>query len=243
MKRRHFLQGSGAFVSLLCAPPVFAGGENYNHYVVRMADEGHKVTRAKAGDTWQSVFGKKHAELARSINRQNLQLEVGQWYLGRMKFPSLEKTTLFDHSPLGKLIKSRDSLVVVSPGKFAWGYYQGGRLVRWGPAVAGNDWCADVGRSCTTPSGTFFITEFAGPNRRSSSYPRELAQEGKGALMPYFMRLTEGGVGMHARYIRGRHETHGCIGMFYADARWLNATLKKSQTKGSVAVVVEHYTP
>ncbi len=42
--------------------------------------------------------------------------------------------------------------------------------------------------------------------------------------MPYYMRLTADGVGLHARYVRGRHESHGCIGIFYNDAEWLNRT-------------------
>ena len=35
----------------------------------------------------------------------------------------------------------------------------------------------------------------------------------KGAPMPYFMRITSGGVGMHAGYLPGYAASHGCIRM------------------------------
>jgi hypothetical protein len=35
----------------------------------------------------------------------------------------------------------------------------------------------------------------------------------KGAPMPYFMRLTSGGVGLHAGYLPGYAASHGCIRM------------------------------
>lgn len=35
----------------------------------------------------------------------------------------------------------------------------------------------------------------------------------KGAPMPYFMRITPGGVGMHAGYLPGYPASHGCIRM------------------------------
>ena len=35
----------------------------------------------------------------------------------------------------------------------------------------------------------------------------------KGAPMPYFMRITPGGVGMHAGYLPGYAASHGCIRM------------------------------
>ena len=35
----------------------------------------------------------------------------------------------------------------------------------------------------------------------------------KGAPMPYFMRLTGSGVGLHAGYLPGYPASHGCIRM------------------------------
>lgn len=238
INRRSFILGSTAVLSTLYAPAVVAGGRDYNHYAVAQAEQGLSDTRiARSGETWDSLFGEQ-AEVARFHNRQNLQLELGQLLL----VPPTGVTDTMSPSivPFGSAGTDEWVFVLVSPARYAWGLFEGRQLVRWGPAVCGADWCADVGRSCYSPTGMFPITETAGPDRRSSSYPPELAAEGKGALMPYFMRITDYGAGLHARYIRGRHETHGCIGLFYDDAQWLNALAQRGP--GTLHVRVLAYT-
>lgn len=220
MQRRNFLFGSVAAIATLAAPAVVAAERKYNHYVAIQAErENVKTLIVGSRDTWKSLFGTQ-AEVARFYNRQNLQLEPGQMVLVPPR--GVKDVMSPGIAPFGSAGSDDHVFVLVSPEKYAWGLFGGRQLVRWGPAVCGGDWCADVERSCRSPSGTFSITEVAGPDRRSGSYPKELAAEGKGALMPYFMRLTDYGVGLHARYLRGRHETHGCVGMFYDDAKWLN---------------------
>ena len=50
--------------------------------------------------------------------------------------------------------------------------------------------------------------------------PKPPGTKFKGAPMPYFMRITPGGVGMHAGYLPGFPASHGCIRMpeFMAEA-------------------------
>lgn len=236
MKRRLFVLGGSTLLGVLCAPPVLAAQINYNDYVDTRADRaGVKAVRVKVGQTWTSIFGAE-AEVARYYNRQNLQLETGQLVL----IPPIGSTTIMSPHviPGLPLQTSKKTFVLVSPSHYAWGLFKDRQLVRWGPAVCGGNFCQDVGRSCRSPTGTFSIKEVAGPDRRSGSYPKLEAAEGNGALMPYFMRITEYGVGLHARYIRGRHETHGCIGMFYDDAKWLN---EEYASKGGGRVIVARY--
>ena len=49
----------------------------------------------------------------------------------------------------------------------------------------------------------------------------------KGSPMPYFMRITPGGVGMHAGYLPGYAASHGCIRMpeYMAEAFFSNVTV------------------
>jgi L,D-transpeptidase ErfK/SrfK len=191
------------------------------------------VRQARTGDTWQSLFGEREV-LARYANRQNVQLEVGQYYV----VPT-HATTIEDMCPLPVAVAAPSHhFVLVSPHDYAFALYIDGVRTRWGPVACGGSWCGDVGRSCRTPRGMFTITEVAGPKRRSSKYPVIEAAEGRGALMPYYMRLTNRGVGMHARYISGSHVTHGCIGMFYEDAKWLNQNIA---AKHPVMVQVASY--
>jgi len=80
-----------------------------------------------------------------------------------------------------------------------------------------------------TPTGTFRVMNKSA-NHRSNLYGQIVASGGRvidadassyqkkpagsyfvGAPMPYFMRMTSGGVGMHAGYVTGRPASHGCI--------------------------------
>jgi len=47
-----------------------------------------------------------------------------------------------------------------------------------------------------------------------------------GASMPYWMRLTDRGVGMHVGYVPGRPASHGCIRLKLADAKKVFALSK-----------------
>ncbi len=49
----------------------------------------------------------------------------------------------------------------------------------------------------------------------------------KGAPMPYFMRITSGGVGLHAGYLPGYPASHGCIRMpeYMAEAFFANVSI------------------
>lgn len=188
---------------------------------------------ARAGDTWPSVFGARY-NIVRVFNRQNEALEKGQVYVVPPR--SADMMSISPFAP--QLAHAAPYQVIISPQRYAWAFYQNHQLVRWGPAICGSDWCRDIGRSCRTPSGNFVVSEVAGKNRRSSSYPIIAAAEGRGALMPWYMRLTDRGVGMHARYVRGRHESHGCVGMFYDDAQWLNVEVAR---KVPLSVHIESY--
>jgi hypothetical protein len=90
-----------------------------------------------------------------------------------------------------------------------------------------------TGREGTgTPSGSYKIME-KDPDHISNLYgdyvdaagnvivanvgvnkdPKPPGTRFKGAPMPYFMRLTSGGVGLHAGYLPGYPASHGCIRM------------------------------
>lgn len=51
------------------------------------------------------------------------------------------------------------------------------------------------------------------PNVGLGQDPKPAGTRFKGAPMPYFMRITSGGVGLHAGYLPGYPASHGCIRM------------------------------
>jgi hypothetical protein len=58
------------------------------------------------------------------------------------------------------------------------------------------------------------------PNVGVNTHTKPPGTHFKGAPMPYFMRITPGGVGLHAGYLPGYPASHGCIRMpeFMAEA-------------------------
>lgn len=124
--------------------------------------------------------------------------------------------------PDGEALKEKT--IVFDPRLLAWAAYdERGRLVNWGPAAGGKDWCANINRPCRTVVGEFTIQSKRNRWAVSSLYP--VARDGQpagGAPVPYFMMFHRG-YGFHASsVVPGAHASHGCVRMFYDDARWLN---------------------
>ncbi|MBQ3525268.1 MAG: L,D-transpeptidase [Akkermansia sp.] len=85
------------------------------------------------------------------------------------------------------------------------GYYmEGSQQIRTFRVCSGK-------RSTPTPTGHFHIQE-KDRHHRSNLYH---------ASMPFFMRLTLDGVGLHQGPIRGYPSSHGCIRLYWDDARFL----------------------
>jgi lipoprotein-anchoring transpeptidase ErfK/SrfK len=103
-------------------------------------------------------------------------------------------------------------------------FYKGGKLVGKSPISTGRE-------GYQTPSGSFSIIQ-KDKDHLSNLYgnyvdsagniveknigvvenPRPPGASFAGAPMPYYMRIT-GGVGMHAGYLPGVPDSHGCIRM------------------------------
>jgi len=104
-------------------------------------------------------------------------------------------------------------------------FYKGGELVGVSQLSTGRE-------GTGTPTGTYKIMEkdadhvsnlygdyvddadnVVVPNVGVRKDPKPPGTRFKGAPMPYFMRITGGGVGMHAGYLPGYPASHGCIRM------------------------------
>ena len=103
-------------------------------------------------------------------------------------------------------------------------FYKGGMLVGVSQLSTGRE-------GTNTPSGTYSIIQ-KDKDHVSNQYGDFVDAQGnvvvpnvsvkdqkppgtrfKGAPMPYFMRITPGGIGMHAGYLPGYPASHGCIRM------------------------------
>jgi hypothetical protein len=95
--------------------------------------------------------------------------------------------------------------IVVSLADQSLYAYNGAQLVAYSNISSGKP-------GHETPTGAFTVSE-KDPDHHSSLY--------ENASMPFFMRLTDGGVGLHAGFIPGYPASHGCVRLPYGMAREL----------------------
>jgi lipoprotein-anchoring transpeptidase ErfK/SrfK len=111
-----------------------------------------------------------------------------------------------------------EKVIVIDPNEHAWGDYSSkGKLVRWGIATAGGDWCPDIDKPCRTRSGAFRIYSMGDVSCISKKFPVPVG----GAPMPYCMYFN-GGQALHgSNEVVYDNVSHGCVRLHVGDARWL----------------------
>lgn len=184
--------------------------------------------------SWEELFpDENEREIVQKLNRMNTNpsnldtIAVPRDMLGK---------DFMDFSPFGNEIEDLEKQVIYSPEFLAWGAYESGKLVRWGPGSAGKSYCEDTKRSCRTVVGEFKVIRKKDKNARSTKYPKG-CRGSKCAPMPYFILFHEAGYGFHAGSLPGKHASHGCIRVFFEDAKWLNEVF----TEKGIKVVVKTY--
>lgn len=218
------------FVALVIIGSSWASSYYYSHQLCSQSK--YTCIKAKRGDTWEKLFpNARDQEVVKKINRTNMRLRPGF----TIAVPNdLNGFSLLDFSPFPHNIDtspSRDLLIVdLSDQAFA-AYDTNGTLLRWGPVSAGKDYCPDVHRGCRTPTGVYSIGHKGGPSCISSKYPIPRG----GAPMPYCMYFR-GGYALHGSHLPGRHDSHGCVRLFYDDAVWLNTEFVNNGSRTKVIV-------
>lgn len=134
---------------------------------------------------------------------------------------SIAKTSDFKSPPFPTQIEPpNEKFIVVDPRKHAWGAYDdSGRLVGYGLASTGKNYCSDIKKPCRTEVGTFRIYAMGDERCYSSKFP---IPDG-GAPMPYCMYFNNNQA-LHGSppgsVVRG-HASHGCVRMHVSDAKWV----------------------
>jgi len=183
--------------------------------------------QVKQGDSWHSLFpDPNQRDIARKVNRMNTNIRPGMI----IAIPrGLSHSNLLDYSPFPHNIAPPNrSVVKFDMSDLAWAAYTAqGKLLKWGPISGGKNYCANIGRACRTPYGSFSVYRIQGAGCKSSKYPLPRG----GAPMPYCMHF-KGGYAMHGSpTVPGYNASHGCVRMFTEDAKWLNHNFVKMGTK------------
>jgi L,D-transpeptidase ErfK/SrfK len=179
---------------------------------------GFYCIHIKRNQSWQSLWpDEQERDIVMRINRLNIRLYPG---LVIAVPKNLKDADIMDFAPLPRHISSpHEKVLVFDPASNAWGAYDpNGRLIRWGPASGGSNWCHDLQRSCRTRSGSFRLFSLGGSNCISHKFPLPRG----GAPMPYCMYFS-GGQAFHGEPngLPGYNASHGCIRLYVRDAEWL----------------------
>lgn len=170
------------------------------------------------GDTWEKKFPNvRQRDIVQRLNRANIPLQYRHWLLIPNSWQNLNFMALGPFAE--KIDPPGQKLLLVDLRVFAFAAYDPqGNLQYWGPASGGDQWCSDSPLHCQTATGTFKIYRMKGADCVSNKYP--IASQG-GSHMPFCMYYYQA-YALHAYTMTGfAHRSHGCIHLFYGDAKWL----------------------
>lgn len=206
---------------------VFGQEEYYGRYLCAYP-QVFTCVNVKPGDTWKKLFPDvRDREIVKRLNRTNIPLSYRSWIVIPKHIKELNYLNL---SPFPLAINSRgEKEVLVDLKQLAFAAYDvNGKLVHWGPAVGGRDWCDDINRPCHTALGTYHIYDKQGPDCVSSKFP--IDTDG-GAPMPFCMHYYNGFALHGSPTVPGYNASHGCVRLFEEDAQWLNEKFTKIGTR------------
>lgn len=211
---------------------ILASSKYYNEQLCDNPEE-YTCIEIKHGDTWDKLFpDPRKQDIIKKINRMNVELTPNM-ILALPNDLELQDPLMFAPFPIRITPFDRTVIVVDLNDKAFAAYDSFGSLVYWGPISAGKDWCLDIGRSCNTPTGTYYIQRKGGPDCVSSKYP---IPDG-GAPMPYCMYF-HGGYALHASTdVPGYNASHGCVRLFYKDAKWLSQNFVQTGESSTKVII------
>ncbi len=238
-KAINFIFTSVLFFVLLFASEAFAG--------VRPAvqplcsNPAFTCVSVQKGESWENLFPNIDVrDAVMRLNRMNISLQPGMVIAVPVDLNNIDYLGL---GPFAKQIEPTGKKeIIVATSQFAFGAYdEQGKLVHWGPVSMGKDWCPDVNSKCKTPSGKFAVYDKRGAGCVSSKFP-----VGKGGAPTAYCMFFKGGYALHASAeVPGYHASHGCVRIFYQDAKWLNQQFIElpNKSNGSLGtdVVIQPY--
>jgi len=167
--------------------------------------EPYTVRGPKSLAALESRHGKDGLEIILKLNRLDRR-HVGN---GTKLLVPIEKADLLVLAPFPselKVISSFGKVILVSRQVQAFGAYESGKLVHWGPTSTGK-------RATPTPAGLYF-TNWKAKETRSTVNPAW--------RLPWYFNLDNfNGVALHQYDLPGMPASHGCVRLLEADARWI----------------------
>lgn len=157
-------------------------------------------------DSLKNGFSEEERKLVYALNRiDEHRIKPGT----KLIIPDSLVTDLKLYSPFPKVLGSLDSIsktVVISQRIQAFALYENGNLLRWGPVSTGK-------QSTSTPSGLYYGNYKA---------KRKISTIDESWIMPYYFNFMNfEGIGTHEYILPGYPASHGCVRMYWEDAKFI----------------------
>ena len=174
-------------------------------------------------DSFNNRFSSEQRKIIYALNRID---ERKVWTGKELVIPDSISTDLMDYSPFPKelgMVDTIPKLVLISQRIQAFGLYESGKLIKWGPVSSGK-------KSTPTPNGLHYGNYKA---------KRKVSSVNEDWILPYYFNFMNfEGVGTHQYAMPGYPASHACVRLYMADAQyiydWANMwTLKGSTIKSN----------
>ena len=164
------------------------------------------IKNRTALDSFNSRYSEEQRKIIYALNRID-QRKV--WTGKELVVPDTISTDLMDYSPFPKQLGMVDTipkLVLISQRIQAFGLYEAGKLIKWGPVSSGK-------KSTPTPNGLHYGNYKA---------KRKVSSVNKDWILPYYFNFMNfEGVGTHQYSLPGYPASHACVRLYMDDAQFI----------------------
>lgn len=186
------------------------------------------LENANEVDSLYTTYSKEEQKILFALNRIE-QVRVG--VSTKLVIPDTLIADLMVYSPFPVKLEILDSIpktVLISQRVQAFGLYENGNLIKWGPVSSGK-------LSTPTPNGLHYGNYKA---------QRKVSTVNSDWILPYYFNFMNfEGVGVHQYLLPGFPASHACVRLDMEDAKYIYDWAQQWQLDPSGNVVVKNGTP
>ncbi len=185
-------------------------------------------------DSFKTKYNEQQRQVILALNRVDISnvLKADSIIIPTDASTNLMEYSIFPYNV--RSIKDIHKIIFFSYPAQAWGAYENGHLVKWGPTNMGRE-------NAQTPTGLFF-TNWKAEETRSTV-------DDEWILKWNFNIANQGGVGWHQYEMPGYPASHSCLRLFEPDAKylydWAEQWIQKDEqtllAKGTPVIVFGNY--
>ena len=186
------------------------------------------ISNSEEIDSFRNKFSEDAQKIIFALNRIDPdRLKAGSVLV----IPDTITANFLDYSPfppIFEMLKPIPKTVLISRRVQAFGLYEEGRLIRWGPVSSGK-------QSTPTPAGLFYGNYKA---------KRKISTVDESWIMPYYFNfMNYHGVGVHQYSMPGYPASHACVRLYRDDAMMIYDWAQQWQLDRTGREVLRNGTP